>query len=96
MHVHGHKKELRIGKDFVASATVLLCKLKLFQGRSLDNRLDAAFRNYMEFCHLKKKNTNIRSFSKREFKMASSLGTKKLTVCVCACVQLISRIHACW
>ena len=64
---------LRIGKDFGASGVVLLAKLKLFPGRSLNARLSEAFKIYMKWCTAKKKNTNIKEFSKWKFKMALTL-----------------------
>ena len=69
-----HIVELRIGKDFVASGVVLLAKLKLFDGRGLPERLHNAYKMYVEWCSQHRKNTNIDNFSKREFKMATTLG----------------------
>ena len=66
--------ELRYGKDFVASGVVLLAKLKLFEGRSLDARLECAFKLFIIWCGKHKKNTNIHSFSKKSFKMQWTLG----------------------
>lgn len=63
----------RIGKDFMASAVVLLAKLKVFQGRSLNARLYVAFKSFMKWCSVKGKNTSIDGFSKRNFKMAKTL-----------------------
>ena len=60
---------LRIGKDFTASAVVLLCKLGLYPGRSLDKRLYEAFKSYVEWCAQHGKNTSVRMFSRRDFKM---------------------------
>ena len=73
-HVHHMCVELRIGKDFVASGVVLLAKLKLFDGRGLPERLHNAYKMYLEWCSQHGKNTNIDDFSKREFKMATTLG----------------------
>ncbi len=69
-----HIVELRIGKDFVASGVVLLAKLKLFDGRGLPERMHNAYKMYVEWCSQHHKNTNIDDFSKREFKMATTLG----------------------
>ena len=78
---------LRIGKDFTASAVVLLCKLKLYQGRSLNARLRAAFKSYMKWCSVNKKNTNILVFSKKAFKMKSTL------LCIW---KMLYGLHGAW
>lgn len=64
---------VRCGKDFVASGIVLLCKLKLFQGQSLNARLHSAYKSYMKWCSANKKNTSVLAFSKRTFKMSKTL-----------------------
>ena len=78
---------LRIGKDFTASAVVLLCKLKLYQGRSLNARLRAAFKSYMKWCSVNKKNTNILVFSKKAFKM------KSILLCIW---NMLHGLHGAW
>lgn len=67
-------KQLRIGKDYVSSGVVLLAKLKLFPGReSLGHQLHHAYKLFLEWCARCGKNTNIDDFSKREFKMGTTL-----------------------
>lgn len=73
------KSKLRIGKDFVSSAVVLLANLRLFPGRSLPSRLRNAYKSFLSWCGVKKKNTNIADFSKREFKMISTHGFSFMT-----------------
>lgn len=58
----------------MASAIVLLAKLKCFPGRSIPSRLHNAWKMYIQWCHKNGKNTSIEDFSLREFKMKSNLG----------------------
>ena len=70
----------------MASAIVLLAKLKCFPGRSIPSRLHNAWKMYIQWCHKNGKNTNIEDFSLREFKMKSNLGIDR-------CFNKDSKIH---
>ncbi|CAE7276692.1 unnamed protein product [Symbiodinium sp. CCMP2592] len=65
--------QLRVGRDFVVSGLVLLCKLGLVRGRGLQSRLTTAYSHYAAWCHENKKSTNIRSFTLSAFKIAKML-----------------------
>lgn len=67
---------LSVGRDFVVSGLVLLCKMKLIPGRGLQSRLTKAYSHYAAWCHDNKKSTNIRSFTPSAFKMTKILGEK--------------------
>lgn len=66
-------KRLRIGKDFVSSGVILLCRLELVRGRGLDSRLREAYCDFVSWCKDNKKSTNIRGFSASGFKMGQIL-----------------------
>ena len=55
---------------------MLLAKLNLYPGRSLDAKLHNAFKSYIKWCAVKRKNTNIKNFSRRDFKMTTTLDIK--------------------
>ncbi len=74
-------KQLRIGKDFVSSGVVLLAKLKLFPGgKALGDQLHHGYKLFLEWCARFGKNTNIDDFSKREFKMATTLANYRFSM----------------
>ena len=63
----------RCGRDFAASGVILVCQLGLFPERSLQARLVKAYADFIEWCSVTKKSTNIRGFSLSGFKVGQIL-----------------------
>ena len=51
------------GKDLGASSLILLYRLRVFTGRSLQIALDEAYSDFREYCHQRQKCTSIDHFS---------------------------------
>ena len=61
------------GKDLAASSLILLYRLRVFTGRSLQVALDEAYSDFREYCHERQKSTSIDNFSLQTFKVESHL-----------------------
>ena len=61
------------GKDFVASAIIMLCRARFWDGRSVQARLDRAFGNFRAWCRDNRKSTSIKDFSYKTFKCEQTL-----------------------
>ena len=70
MHIYAYG----YGKDFSASSVMLCARMKVWPGRSLAARLEAAFHNFRQWCQSKKKSTSLHNFCAKTFKMGQILG----------------------
>ncbi|CAE7340943.1 unnamed protein product [Symbiodinium microadriaticum] len=61
------------GKDLAASSLILLYRLRVFPGRSLQQCLDFAYNDFREYCHRRSKCTSIDHFSLKTLKVESPL-----------------------
>ena len=61
------------GKDLAASSLVLLYRLRVFPGRSLQECLDFAYSDFREYCHRRSKCTSIDHFSLKMLRVESHL-----------------------
>ena len=69
-----HAFHLGYGIDMAASTVVLMASaLNLYEGRSLDQRLHNAFRNFISWCKNNRRVTSVSDFSKLAFDMVSTL-----------------------
>ena len=62
------------GKDLAGSALVLLCRLKILSGRSLQASFDHGYELFQAYCHRHGKSTSISNFSFQTLKVESLLG----------------------
>ena len=51
------------GKDMAASSLILLVRLKVFTGRSVQAALDVAYESFREYVHRTSKSTSITNFT---------------------------------
>lgn len=68
-----HTFHLGWGKDLGSSAVVLLARLKLLEGRSLDAKLETGYMSFCEWCHAHGKTCSTTEFSKLKFDMETTL-----------------------
>lgn len=69
-----HTFNLGIGGDLSSSSIMLLCKLKMFDGRAIDTQLDHAFDSFSQWCRDNHKTPSTKSFEKKRFHMKKNLG----------------------
>lgn len=58
-----------VGKDFLASSIIILCRAGHFGNGSIPHRLQNAYSNFIAFCNARKKNTSISEFDYSTFKL---------------------------
>ena len=61
------------GKDLAASTLLLLVRLRVFNGRSVQAALDEAYSDFREYCHRTEKSTSITNFSLKTLKIETPL-----------------------
>ena len=68
-----HTWAIGVGKEFVASALLLLGDLKLFQG-NMDVKLESAYANFRLWCYENHQSSKLTDFSFRTLKISSIVG----------------------
>ena len=58
-----------VGKDFLASSIIILCRAGHFGNGSIPHRFQNAYSNFIAFCNARKKNTSISEFDYSTFKL---------------------------
>ena len=68
-----HNFNLGMGGDLWVSTQWGLCRMKVFEGRSIQARLDSAFESFETWCAWNRKTPHIKCFDAIKFKMTSIL-----------------------
>ena len=68
-----HNFNLGMGGDLWVSTLWGLCRMKVFEGRSIQARLDSAFESFETWCSWNRKTPHIKCFDAIKFKMTSIL-----------------------
>ena len=68
-----HNFNLGMGGDLWVSTLWGLCRMKVFEGRSIQARLDSAFERFEAWCSWNRKTPHIKCFDAIKFKMTSTL-----------------------
>lgn len=63
------------GKDFCGSSLVLMVRMSILPGRSLQVALDYGYALFKEYCNLHHKTTSLTHFSKQVLKVKQLFGT---------------------
>ena len=66
-----HCFNLGFGKDLAGSAVMLLCRLDIFPGNSIGEKLDAAYQDFNSWCKINKRTTFLKKFELKTFKITS-------------------------
>ena len=66
-----HCFNLGFGKDLAGSAVMLLCRLNVFQGRSIGAKLAAAYESFSNWCSRNEHTTFLKKFELKTFKIKS-------------------------
>lgn len=77
-----HTWAIGVGKEFVASALLLLGDLKLFRG-NMHVKLECAYANFRQWCYENRQSCKLTDFSFRTLKINSFLGPGCLVPCFC-------------
>ena len=64
------------GEDFCGSSLILLVRLNILQGRSLQSALDHGFALFKEYCQRRRKSTSITHFDLQTLRVTSHFGAQ--------------------
>ena len=64
-----HCFNLGFGKDLAASGVLLLCRLHMIPGGSVQSRMDAAYQDFQAWCQANQKTSSLKKFELKTFKV---------------------------